>query len=134
MKYAMKCGSKILGLLLTIAVVIAPSATGASAEVRHAAASLAGPGNPPAGCHMHASNNLPDSGIPNPPRPLPASYQCCLTGHDAAVVQTSYSPQPAAECIVVTAQIELALPLRSSGVEVPLLPSADPPCPTPLRI
>jgi len=127
----MKYASKVLGLLLTIAVVIAPSTTSAFVESGHASAPLSGPGDPPAGCHRHASNSLPDS---HPPHPVPASYQCCLTGHDAAVVKTSCSPQPAAECAPLTAQIVPTLPVRGSGVEVRLVPSADPPGTTPLRI
>jgi len=130
----MKYAPKILGLLLIIAVVIAPSATGALAEAGHAAAPLAGLSDRPAACHMHADNTLPDSQLPHPPRPAPASYQCCLTGHNAAVVQTSFSPQPSAERVRVTEPIEHELTVSSSGLEVPLVLSADPPGTAPLRI
>src|SRR5208283_3586450 len=100
----MMFASKILGILLPLAVVIAPSTTGALADAGHASAPLAVPGHPPAACHMHVDNTLPDSSLPHPPRPAPASYQCCLTGHNAAVVQTSLSPQPCNERARVAVQ------------------------------
>src|SRR5208282_105830 len=130
----MMFASKILGILLPLAVMIAPSTTGALADAGHASAPLAVPGHPPAACHMHVDNTLPDSSLPHPPRPAPASYQCCLTGHNAAVVQTSLSPQPCNECARVAVQIEPALALSSSGVEASIFLSAGPPRTTPLRI
>ena len=131
----MKCGLKILGLLLIAAVAIAPLAAGALAEADNAAALLAGLGERPAGCPMHRAKTLPDSQPPHFPRPAPADYQCCLTGHDAAVVPASYSLQPPAEGTRVTVQIEPAPTVRFlSGLEVPIVLSADPPGTTPLRI
>jgi len=130
----MKYAPKILGLLLIAAVVIATLATGALAETDHASAPLAGLSDRPAACHMHGDNTLPDSQLPHPSRPAPASYQCCLTGHDAAVVQTSFSPQPSAERVRVAVPIEHELTVSSCGLEVPIVLSADPPGTIPLRI
>jgi hypothetical protein len=39
----------------------------------------------PAGCHSHG---------PATPSPAPASYQCCVTGHDAAIPSAARSPRP----------------------------------------
>jgi|SRR5580658_459626 hypothetical protein len=127
----MKCVSKLFGLLLIAAVAIAPLATNALAEPDNAAAPLTSPAERSAGCHMHGG----DSPLPHSPRPVPANYQCCLTGHDAAAVQISYSPQPSTECTRVTVPIEPAMTLRLlSGLEVSIALSADPPGATPLRI
>lgn len=130
----MKFGSTILGLLLITALVIAPLAMNALAEAGHASAplvgQLAGLAERPAGCHAHGGKSLPDS-----PRPAPVNYQCCLTGHDAAVVPASHSPQPSAPCSRVILQIEPALTVCFSGrLEVLMVLSADPPGTTPLRI
>ena len=130
----MKFGLKILGLLLITALVIAPLAMNALAEAGHASASfvgqLAGLGARPAGCHAHGGKSLPDS-----PRPVPVSYQCCLTGHDAAVVPASHSPQPSAPRSRVIQQIKPALTICFLGsLGVLMVLSADPPGTTPMRI
>lgn len=130
----------MLGLLLIAAIVIAPLTTGALAEVNHGSAPLAGTGEHLAGCHVRGAATLPDSRLPHSPRPgsprpAPVSYQCCLTGHDVAVVQTSFSPQPSAGYTRVTVQIEPALTIGLLNlVEVSVVLSADPPGATPLRI
>jgi hypothetical protein len=80
----------------------------------------------PAGCHQHG-HNLPAR--------QPASYVCCLTGHDSAVPQASFSPRPV---LVEVASFELCASLiRIAGLgAVGALPlsSGDPPGTTPLRI
>ena len=93
--------SKILGLLLSAALVMATLATSARAEVDHASASSKAGGEVPAGCHGHggtalSDSHLPDSRLPHSPLPSPVNYQCCLTGHDAAAVQASHFAQPSA--------------------------------------
>jgi hypothetical protein len=138
----MKFGSKILGLLL-IAALMATLATG-SLEVAvavvgtdHGSAPSAALDERPAGCHAHGGQSLPLSQLPYSPLPEPVSYQCCLTGHDAAVVPASTSPQPPAQCqyTQVTLQIESAVTIYFlGGLEVSMLLSADPPGTTPLRI
>jgi len=130
----MKCGSKILGLLLIAALVTATLATRSLAVAVAVAdhAPSAAVDERPAGCHAHGGPSLPPS-----PLPAPVNYQCCLTGHDAAVVPASTSPQPPAQCqyIRVTLQIESALTAYFlGGLDFSMLLSADPPGTTPLRI
>ena len=131
----MKCGSKILGLLLIVVLMVTPLAAGALAEADHASAPLAGAGGHPASCHAHSGKTLPDSQLPHFPRPAPVGHQCCLTGHDAAAVQASYSPQPSTECTRVLVPIEPALTIRLlTGFKVSRVLSTDPPGTIPLRI
>ena len=75
--------------------------------------------------------------IPHSRRPLPepVSYQCCLTGHDAAVVKALHVPQPS----VLGARLALHIQLASgvslvSDLKVAMVLSADPPGSPPLRI
>lgn len=135
----MKFGSKILGLLLIAALVTAALPTGslevaaAVAGTDHGSAPSVALGERPAGCHAHKS--LPDSPLPHSPLPAPVSYKCCLTGHDAAVLPASISPQPPAQCTPVPPQIESLLTgYFLGGLEVSIIPSAQPPGTTPLRI
>jgi hypothetical protein len=130
----MTWGPKIVGFLLIAAVVIAPLTTGVWAEAESAAASQPGLGDRPAMCHKHQGTTAPVSNFPHSPHSVPPSYQCCLTGHDAAVVQASDSPQPAASRACITVHIEPALMLSLSGLKGAILPSADSPGTTPLRI
>ncbi len=144
----MTLGSKILGLLLSAALAMTTFATGASAT-DHAfgapAVSLATPDERPAGCHAHGGKTVPDSQLPHSrlpnlplphsPGPAPVRYQCCLTGHNATVVQASHSQQPPPECSRVTPRIETALTASFlDGFEVSMVFSANPPGTTPLRI
>ncbi len=135
----MKYESKILGLLLIATLVTATLAT------RFLAVAVAGADNAPsvavderpAGCHAHGGQSLPLSPLPHSPLPAPVNYQCCLTGHDAAVVSASTSPQPPAQCqyAQVTLQIQSALTAYFlGGLEISMLLSADPPGTNPLRI
>jgi|ERR1700687_696852 len=127
----MKFGSKILGLLLIAALLLATRSLAVAIAVADHAPSAA-VDERQAGCHAHGGKSLPRS-----PLPAPVSYQCCLTGHDAAVMPASTSPQPPAQCQYtrVTLQIESALTVYFlGGLEVSMLLSADPPGMTPLRI
>ncbi len=133
----MKYESKILGLLLIAALVMATLTTPSSAVTVAAAdhAPSAALDERPAGCHAHGGQSLPLSPLPHSPLPVPVGYQCCLTGHDAAVVPDSISLQPPAQCAAVPRQIESLLTgyfLVDS--EVSMIPTADPPGITPLRI
>jgi hypothetical protein len=135
----MKYGSKILGLLLIAALLMATLSTRSLAVGVAVAdhAPSAAVDERPAGCHAHGGQNLPLSSPPRYPLPAPVSYQCCLTGHDAAVVPASASPQPPAQYQYtrVTLQIQSALTAYFLGaLEVSMVPSADPPGTTPLRI
>jgi hypothetical protein len=81
---------------------------------------------PPAGCHEHGSKA---------PARHSTNYQCCLTGHNTAVPQTSHSPEP----ILHQLQIELLIdspigPLETGGLGELTVSSGDPPGVTPLRI
>jgi len=134
MIFAIHFGREVLGLLL-IAALVTTMATAAVAEADHASAPLAAPAEHPAGCHAPGGNTLPDSQLPHSPRPAPVSYQCCLTGHDAAVVQASHFPQPSAQCAHAARQIESALTAHClDGLDVPVVLSVDPPSTIPLRI
>jgi len=131
----MKNGSKILGLLLIAALVTAALPTGALVLAAADHAPSAALDERPAGCHAHGGQSLPLSQLPHSPLPAPASYQCCLTGHDAAVVPASTSPQPPAPRAPVPPQIESLLTgYFLDGLEVAMVPSAEPPGTTPLRI
>jgi hypothetical protein len=135
----MKFGSKIVGLLLITALLMATLATRslalAAAVADHAPSAAVD--ERPAGCHAHGGQSLPLSSLPRSPLPAPVSYKCCLTGHDAAVAPASTSPQPPAQCqyAQVTLQIESAVTTYFfGGLEVSMVPSAEPPGTTPLRI
>jgi hypothetical protein len=131
----MNYGSKILGLLLIAALVSAPLPTGALVLAAADHVPSAAVDERPAGCHAHGGQSLPLSQLPHSPLPAPASYQCCLTGHDAAVVPASTSPQPPAPSAPVPPQIESLLTgYFLGGLEVSMVPSAEPPGTTPLRI
>src|SRR6202162_5078918 len=102
----MNYGSKILGLLLIAALVTAALPTGALVLAAADHAPSAAVDERPAGCHAHGGQSLPLSQLPHSPLPAPASYQCCLTGHDAAVLPASTSPEPPAQCTPGPPQIE----------------------------
>ena len=132
---AMNCGSKILGVMLIAAMVITPLAT-ALAEADNAASPVA-PVERAAACPMHDGNTLPVSHHPSPPRsprPVPTNYQCCLTGHNAAVVQSTYAPQPSAAGTRVTLLQPSMTECLSTSLEVSIVLHASPPGSAPLRI
>jgi hypothetical protein len=133
----MKFGSKILGLLLIAALVTATLVTRSLAVGVPDHAPSEALDERPAGCHAHGGQSLPLAPQPHSPLPAPVSYKCCLTGHDAAVVPASTSPQPPAQChyTQVALQIQSALTAYFLGdLDVSIRLSADPPGTTPLRI
>ena len=131
----MKFGSKILGLLLIVSLVTAALPAGSYTAADHSSAPSAAFGQRPESCHAHGSKSLPLSPLRHSPLPAPASYKCCLTGHDAAEVPASTSEQPPAQCTQVPPQIRSLLTgYFLGGLEVSMVCSADPPGTTPLRI
>ena|SRR5271166_2828817 len=128
----MRFASKLVGLVLIAATTFV---TGAEADV--ASKPLAGRSERTVGCHAH------DSGAPSNSRapvthsrlPAPISYQCCLTGHDAAVLRASHFAQPHADVSCVHIQAESVLvPSPIRGMDFSIALSAVPPGATPLRI
>jgi hypothetical protein len=136
----MKFGAKITGLLLILAMPMASLATGASAlpaERASAPSAIQGTGSPehPAVCHAHGGKTLPQSELPRSPLPKPTSYQCCLTGHNAALVQAPYQTQLLVQSSHLKAQIEAVLTTSPfDSLESFTVISTDPPGKTPLRI
>jgi hypothetical protein len=132
----MKIASKISALLLIAALMLV---MGAWTEADHADAPPATPAQHPSGCHAHGGNNLPESSPSNSPlsipRQVPVSYQCCLTGHVAAVVQASDSPQLSMLYTRANLQIEPARTVSFlTRLEVSTVLFANPPGTTTLRI
>jgi hypothetical protein len=82
----MKIASKIPVSVLIAILVTATLADTALAGIDHSVAMRSGPRA--AGCHAHRDLPLPDP--PARHSPTPAKYQCCLTGHDAAMVQATH--------------------------------------------
>jgi hypothetical protein len=107
----MKVASKILALLSITALLLVMGAW-TKTEVDHVDAPLTTPAQHPSSCHAHGGDNLPESFPTNSPlsfpRQAPVSYQCCLAGHVAALVQASDSSQPSAQYVGVILQIEAA--------------------------
>jgi hypothetical protein len=128
----MKVAAKIAALLLIAALVLA---TGAWTAVDRTDGPLSTPDQHPAGCHAHGSESRHGSLPSHSPLPAPVSYQCCLTGHVAALVQASDSSQLSVQYTRVTLQIE---PARTISIlpllEVSTVLSGDPSGTTPLRI
>ena len=140
----MKLRYRLLGILLITAVVGTTFARNASAESNNGAETTASsliPGEATADCPVHASHAPPaspayDSRTHDPSTPSrPSNYQCCVTGHNAAVLQASSLPLPVSQCAPFT------LPARPTALLVTSLHSAtsklltsDLPNTAPLRI
>jgi hypothetical protein len=109
-----------------LVVLLVMTAVGASFLGPQSLLLHAQPQERPAGCHGHGSKA---------PAPPSKSYQCCLTGHNTAIPQTSHSPEP----ILHDMQIELLIdspigPLATGVLGQLPASSGDPPGATPLRI
>ena len=80
----------------------------------------------PAGCHEHARHA---------PSPEPVSYQCCQTGHNAAVLTNAPNPRPlffvseslASEAVLFSV-------IGHDGFYKVVASSCSPPGSTPLRV
>jgi hypothetical protein len=132
----MKLAFKIVCLFLIAALTMS---TRGWAESNHPSKPPAVPGEGAAACHGHDGAALPHSPLSSPVSPFrlpaPVDYQCCVVGHDAAVVRASYFAQTSAEVSRVSAQVEPALTVSGfSELEVSLFLSAEPPGSTALRI
>lgn len=136
----MKIFSKFPSLMLIAAILMASMPASAGAEKDLASGSparrLAGLGERLAGCHAQGGAN---SYVPptdsSPPAPVP--HQCCLTGHDVAMVPApaSHCSQPYSQWAQVSWQITLTLRECLFGrLEVSMVLSAHPPGTPPLRI
>lgn len=143
----MQVASRFLALLLATVLLVASFATGAFAADSIATsphpttpgtAHPLGSGNRCGACHAHGgmSPQSPHSQSQSPqgPSPTPVSYQCCLTGHNVAVVQASQSPQPSNRCIHFVSTIASAFAIRSAEIELSAILYVDPPGMAPLRI
>ena len=140
-----KTASKIVGMSSIVALSIvaftivaltaAPLATEAWAEADHASSPLTRSSERMPACHGHDGATLPRLPHSHPRLPAPESYRCCLTGHDAAVVRTSYLAQPSTEISRAIVQIEPALAISElDRLDISLVLDAYPPGTTPLRI
>lgn len=123
--------SPILVVLLIATMASASVGNVAWAETDHAARVVKG-GSGPA-CHGHSSKTSSHTRLPESPAPV--SYQCCLNGHDAAVVQTSALLQPLEQSSGLNLQREIAL-LASSLLSFAFREvfTSQPPGASPLRI
>jgi hypothetical protein len=89
----------------------------------------ANPAQHPAGCH-----EMP-SPLPSP-SPAPVSYECCVSGHQAAIPNPTFSSRPLAALVAALDQGE-EVSLSSVGfvdTRVSVVPSNSPPGAAPLRI
>jgi hypothetical protein len=132
--------ANILSLVVIAALAWTTSAIDAWAgnegtHHNHASPVAATPSEHPVSCHAHSRTGNPVQHNENSPTPAQSNYKCCLTGHDAAIVQSLHSQQPSAHRSRLASQVQLApaayplAPARACTV-----PSADPPNITALRI
>ena len=80
----------------------------------------------PADCHHHGGA----------PSPRPVSYRCCQSGHDSAILQSSFGSQlDSADLTSSADSAQNTMPaIVRRNLRKLALPSADPPETTPLRI
>lgn len=135
----MKFGREILGLLAIVALLSAPLSTtawtdeAAPSSPPRAVESTSAPVQHKASCHVRDNQTIPDSQHHQSPR-APSSYQCCLTGHDAAVAQTYYSSHTPAQSATVIPQIDPSARRVPNDLRAAVVLSADPLRATQLRI
>jgi hypothetical protein len=113
------------GSLRMVAVLMLVSMA-AALPGAHAHAFPAAQTGHPAGCHSHGAA----------PAPAPTSYQCCVSGHRAAIPNPSFAPR---SLVAQVSGLENGenlgsgvVPYRHSAVFV--VPSDSPPRTAPLRI
>ena len=112
----MRPHSRMAALLLLVA--LAATLPGVQAVVISAAPTH------PAGCHNHL-----------PSKPAPASYQCCVSGHHAALPNATFSPRPLPTQVFALSSEELSLTsIASLPSAILVFPCSSPPGSAPLRI
>ena len=113
--------SRIIAVLLVALV----AATALSGQIIH----MAQPAPPgPAPCHGHS---------PAGPSPQPVNYQCCLTRHYSALLQSSIFPRPSWTNLDHGCEIASGsslLPIAHCPLPILSAPSSSPPRTVSLRI
>ncbi|MFY9904494.1 MAG: hypothetical protein WBX02_16220 [Terriglobales bacterium] len=131
----MKFAFKILSLTLVPVVMLAMLTTGVWMDADHASVSSIPPSDRVPPCHAHGPAGLPVPPVHSSLPRLPASYQCCLTDHAAAVVHASDCSRSPVQFTRVFRQIEPASAiLLSSWRDLRTIALFDPPGAIPLRI
>src|SRR5258708_9984835 len=77
----------------------------------------------PGGCHQHGGKT-----------PSPASYQCCLTGHNVAILQSSHAAEPFHFTQSEPAGEDSSSVFSAVPSDQISVPAAGPPGSSPLRI
>jgi hypothetical protein len=119
----MPTGLRMIAVGLLGAIFVALPGAQALAEAPFSGA----PARHPAGCHSHG---------PATPSRAPASYQCCVSGHNAAVPNAAFSSRPLEARICGLIVILPSRPDAASGrfSVIFVVPSNSPPGAAPLRI
>jgi hypothetical protein len=138
----MTCRAKILSLLVIAALAWTTSAidawaddTGAHNAHQRAVPVSATPNERPVGCHTHGRASIPVPRDGDSPARVPSNYKCCMTGHDAAIVQSLHSQGPSADGSWLAPQVQLAPAAAAVGpAQASTILCADPPNITALRI
>jgi len=95
----------------------------------------ANPAQHPAGCHGYKPAMPSPSPLPSP-SPGPVSYECCASGHQAAIPNPTFSTRPLVALVSgLDRGVEFS-PISVGFVEtrVSVVPSNSPPDGAPLRI
>jgi hypothetical protein len=86
-------GKRSFVFLLMAAVLLAAPSQVSPMQISSMTMTTTAPHDQPAGCHEHASHV---------PAPQPASYNCCQTGHDSALLHKLPSVRPSLLSVVRT--------------------------------
>jgi hypothetical protein len=129
------------GILRMVAVLlvvtVATAMPGAHALPYPVDRNPAGPAQHPAGCHGYKPAMPSPSPLPSPsPSPAPVSYECCASGHQAAIPNPTFSTRPLVALVSgLDRGVEFSL-ISVGFVEtrVSVVPSNSPPDGAPLRI
>jgi hypothetical protein len=110
-------GKRPFILLLVTAVLLAAPSQVSPMQISSMTMTATAPHDRPAGCHEHASQV---------PAPQPASYKCCLTGHDSALLHERGSVRPSSLSLIRTiASDQLSPVIARFDVSPPLLTPSD---------
>jgi hypothetical protein len=135
----MKCRAKILSLVVVAALAWTMSAIDAWADNEgthnnHEFPASAPPSEHPVSCHAHSRAGIPVQHNENLPTPAQSNYKCCLTGHDAAIVQSIHAQQPCALGSRLAPQVPAPVASAGDSAQDPTKFCADPPNINALRI